>query len=202
MWGLLIVPAAIILSAVLNQTPPPSASDTVILLPDEDGSVGELTVAGDGGQQTLDTAYATVSSGTSGELAVGTTSAAAVEAEFGELLNATPIAPRSFTVNFESGSSSELTAASRQQVEEIKTYLLTLPAPEILVVGHTDRVGSQADNDRLSRQRAEAVKRTIQAAGVRTVRIQASGRGEREPVVQTADGVAEPRNRRVEIRVR
>ena len=63
-------------------------------------------------------------------------------------------------------------------------------------------MGSDADNDRLSLLRAERVRASLVAQGIAPERIQASGRGEREPIVQTADGVDEPRNRRVEINVR
>lgn len=202
MWAILLLPAAVIAAALFTQPQPPQDSSTIILLPDEDGSVGSLIVSNDSGQQALNTAYSTMQSGDSGELAAGTTSAESVAAEFGAMLNATPAAPRSFTVTFQSGSADTLTVQSQREVDTIKTYLLTLPAPEISVIGHTDRVGSIEDNDQLSRLRAESVQRYIQSTGVRTSSIEAAGRGEREPLIETPDGVAEPRNRRVEIRVR
>ena len=93
-------------------------------------------------------------------------------------------------------------AASQSELEQIRKHLDSMSAPEIIVIGHTDRVGSEEDNDRLSRQRAETVSRLIQSAGIEATRIETTGRGEREPLVDTADGVAEPRNRRVEIRIR
>jgi outer membrane protein OmpA-like peptidoglycan-associated protein len=76
------------------------------------------------------------------------------------------------------------------------------PGSDILVIGHTDRVGQQAENDRLSLMRAERLKAELVAQGIAAGRIQAAGRGEREPLVLTDDGVDEPRNRRVEINVR
>ena len=120
----------------------------------------------------------------------------------GALLAATPVAPRSFIVTFESGSADTLSDASQRELATIRNYLTSMSAPEIVVIGHTDRVGSEEDNDKLSRQRAETVANLIQSAGIEATRIQATGRGEREPLIETADGVAEPRNRRVEIRVR
>jgi outer membrane protein OmpA-like peptidoglycan-associated protein len=74
--------------------------------------------------------------------------------------------------------------------------------PDLLVIGHTDRVGTDAFNDALSRQRAEVVRRALVARGLPADLIVVIGRGEREPIIATADGVAEPRNRRVEIQVR
>ena len=72
----------------------------------------------------------------------------------------------------------------------------------MLVVGHTDLVGTDALNDALARQRAESVRAELIRRGVAADAVQASGRGSREPAVPTAAGVAEPRNRRVEIVVR
>jgi len=70
------------------------------------------------------------------------------------------------------------------------------------VIGHTDRVGAVEFNDALSRKRAETVASRLVAAGVPAERIAVAGRGEREPLIPTNDEVAEPRNRRVEIKVR
>jgi len=87
-------------------------------------------------------------------------------------------------------------------VEQIFGEIAKRPAPEIAVVGHTDRVGSDQSNDALSLKRAEFVRNALIKRGIAPENIQASGRGEREPIVPTADGVSEPRNRRVEIIVR
>jgi OmpA-OmpF porin, OOP family len=75
-------------------------------------------------------------------------------------------------------------------------------AAEITVIGHTDRVGTVEYNDALSLRRAERVRRDFVGRGIPDQSISVAGRGEREPIVSTADEVAEPRNRRVEINVR
>ena len=72
----------------------------------------------------------------------------------------------------------------------------------MIVIGHTDTVGSDVANDTLSRQRAEVVRAAFGARGLATDKVVTIGRGKRELAVPTADGVAEPRNRRVEILVR
>jgi OmpA-OmpF porin, OOP family len=71
-----------------------------------------------------------------------------------------------------------------------------------VVVGHTDRQGSLEYNDGLSLRRAERVRAQLVRIGIAGERIGVAGRGERAPLVPTEDGVAEPRNRRVEIIVR
>jgi outer membrane protein OmpA-like peptidoglycan-associated protein len=72
----------------------------------------------------------------------------------------------------------------------------------VVVIGHTDRVGSDDYNDTLSRQRAEVARQALVYRGLAAEQAVTVGRGKREPVVPTADGVAEARNRRVEILVR
>jgi outer membrane protein OmpA-like peptidoglycan-associated protein len=72
----------------------------------------------------------------------------------------------------------------------------------VVVIGHTDRVGNDQYNDRLSLQRAERVRGELVRLGIPESRIRTAGRGEREPLVATDDEVPEPRNRRVEINVR
>jgi hypothetical protein len=69
----------------------------------------------------------------------------------------------------------------------------------ITVTGHTDTSGSAAYNLELSQRRAEAVAAELIRQGVPAGEIVTVGRGEEQLLVPTADGVREPRNRRVEI---
>ncbi len=69
----------------------------------------------------------------------------------------------------------------------------------IKLVGHADRAGPDWYNDRLSLRRAEAVRKALAARGVPADAMVTIGKGEREPLVPTDDGVREPQNRRVEI---
>jgi OmpA-OmpF porin, OOP family len=176
-------------------------TDRVILLPGADGkSSGAVAVGTAKGELLLKEAYAhaTVVGGTAEP---GRSSAEQVKADFGELLALQPARPRQWVVYFEPGTQT-LTAASLPALAELKAALADVPAGEVIVTGHTDRVGALADNDRLSLARAAAVRELLIAAGVPAERIAAGGRGEREPVVATADEVSEPRNRRVEIKLR
>lgn len=69
----------------------------------------------------------------------------------------------------------------------------------IRATGHADRSGTEAYNDSLSRARAEAVQKALIKLGIPADQIVVDWRGERDPVVDTADGVRELQNRRVEI---
>ena len=66
----------------------------------------------------------------------------------------------------------------------------------------TDALGTDSVNDEISMQRARIVRLRLIERGIKPERIGATGRGKRELLVPTRDGVAEPRNRRVEIQVR
>jgi outer membrane protein OmpA-like peptidoglycan-associated protein len=75
-------------------------------------------------------------------------------------------------------------------------------AVEVQVTGHTDTLGKESDNDRLSEERAQAIREMLIAQGLKSNFIRAVGRGERELLIPTPDNVREPRNRRVEVIVR
>jgi OOP family OmpA-OmpF porin len=124
-----------------------------------------------------------------------------VRSQFGAALDARPLPPQQFTLYFVEGKD-EFTDESKRAFDSVFTEIARRPVPDVLVIGHTDRVGSDAFNDELSRQRAEVVRRALVARGVAAQNIVVVGRGEREPIVPTADGVSEARNRRVEILVR
>lgn len=67
------------------------------------------------------------------------------------------------------------------------------------VVGHTDTSGEDGYNDALSAKRAAAVKEALTQRGIAVDKVVTESRGEREPMVQTGDGVREPANRRATI---
>jgi outer membrane protein OmpA-like peptidoglycan-associated protein len=96
----------------------------------------------------------------------------------------------------------QFTAESQALVEQVFRAIATRPAPELTVAGHTDTIGTDEFNDALSLRRAERVRTLLIARGIPPDSITAVGRGERELLVPTPDGVAEPRNRRVEITLR
>jgi iron complex outermembrane receptor protein len=70
---------------------------------------------------------------------------------------------------------------------------------EIEVTGHTDTVGSDAYNMRLSRRRAESVAAELEKMGIPSSEIAIFAKGKKDLLVPTADGVKEPQNRRVQI---
>jgi outer membrane protein OmpA-like peptidoglycan-associated protein len=117
------------------------------------------------------------------------------------LLNALPPAARGFTLYFVEGTT-EMTAASVPVVDQIRAEIAGRPGAEVQVTGHTDTIGSEADNDALSRKRAEEILNVLAAKGFDRRIMTAVGRGERELKVPTADNVGSAVNRRVEVIVR
>lgn len=189
------------LVAACAQPPPQSpARETVVLLPDKAGrSTAVIVMQGDQ-RVVLDRPYAGAKVGAAGPTPYRS-SAQEVEASFGPVLAARPRPPATFTLYFVEGRD-ELTQASRESLENVFAELAKYPVPDILVVGHTDRVGSDSFNDELSRKRADVIRTVLIGRGLAPENVVAVGRGEREPLVSTADETAEPRNRRVEIIVR
>jgi outer membrane protein OmpA-like peptidoglycan-associated protein len=72
----------------------------------------------------------------------------------------------------------------------------------VLVVGHTDTTGSTDSNFELALRRANTVRGLLIDAGLAAAAIDVRSHGELELLVKTANGVFEPKNRRVEITVR
>jgi outer membrane protein OmpA-like peptidoglycan-associated protein len=72
-------------------------------------------------------------------------------------------------------------------------------ATELTVTGHTDTVGSDAYNMRLSRRRAESVAAELEKMGIASGEIEIVAKGKHDLLVPTKDGVREPQNRRVTI---
>src|SRR5215218_8860838 len=94
-----------------------------------------------------------------------------------------------------------LTSDARGVVSEAAQDFLRTGAARISLAGHADRSASEAYNQRLSERRVEAVRRELIRLGVPDSAIGTVAEGETNPLVPTADGVREARNRRVEIEV-
>jgi len=107
--------------------------------------------------------------------------------------------PPSKTILFELDKA-DLTAEAKQVLAETISELGRVQGATVAVAGHTDRSGSDAHNDALSKRRLDAVVDALLAAGApRETLARASFHGERQPRVPTADGVRLLDNRRVEI---
>jgi OmpA-OmpF porin, OOP family len=109
-----------------------------------------------------------------------------------------PKAPKQFIVFF-GFNKSNLTEEAARVVADAAAAAKEYGSASIMVVGHTDTVGSPRYNDALSMRRSAAVKEGLIANGIPGSAISTAGRGESELMVQTGDGVKEPQNRRATI---
>ena len=172
-----------------------------MLLPEENGTPTAVIVGEGASALTLDRPFSAATVDSAGKIDRRSPTAAEVNQTFAAALAAQPPKPISFTLYFETNST-QIIPGSRPQLEAMMAEAARRQAVEVQVTGHTDRVGSDADNDRLSLQRAEAVRTMLVQSGIKATFIRAVGRGEREPLVPTADGQPEARNRRVEVILR
>jgi len=193
--------AAVLLAAFAACGCAPIHPALFVVVPGADGHVGKIVVRNGGEPRVIDSAYGAQRLGPDGKLQAERLTPEQVREEFGPTLAALPGKPTTFTLYFLEGRD-DLTAESRAELDKVFRELKLRPLPDIMVVGHTDTVGGLAYNDRLSLARAQRLREMLVELGIPAVRIEAAGRGKREPLVPTEDNVPEPRNRRVEINVR
>ena len=180
---------------------PETAPELFAVLPARDGHIGAIVVeSGDSEPTVIDSAYGAVRV-TGGRRSPAILEASQVREMFGETLDALPGSPTSYMLYFLEGKD-ELTDESKRELENVFADLKRRPLPDIMVIGHTDTVGSLDYNDKLSRARADRLREMLMELGIPGERIGAAGRGKRELLVPTEEDVSEPRNRRVEINVR
>jgi outer membrane protein OmpA-like peptidoglycan-associated protein len=109
-----------------------------------------------------------------------------------------PGGPANFIVYF-GFDKTNLTDVARATIDEVIAAVQSMGTTALSVVGHADRAGSVEYNQGLSERRANRVADALIERGVPAGAMTLAGRSELEPAVQTADGVREPLNRRVEI---
>lgn len=109
-------------------------------------------------------------------------------------------------VTFDSGllfdfNSSTLRPEARENLRNLAASLAKNPGEDVLIVGHTDSVGTDSYNLDLSRRRAEAAASYIATVGVDRSRISTRGMGENDPVTTNDTDAGRQQNRRVEVAI-
>jgi outer membrane protein OmpA-like peptidoglycan-associated protein len=93
----------------------------------------------------------------------------------------------------------ELRPEARERLAKVSGILLAYPSLKVAIEGHTDSVGADDFNQRLSEQRAEAVRDYFVQQGVPADSITAQGFGKNQPIADNATAEGRQRNRRVEL---
>jgi outer membrane protein OmpA-like peptidoglycan-associated protein len=109
-------------------------------------------------------------------------------------------------ITFDSGllfavNKSDLTAESRNNLNSLAETLKKYDDTDILVEGHTDSTGGDELNQRLSRERAQSVRKHLTSAGVASGRITTEGYGPQQPIADNATAEGRTQNRRVEVAI-
>ena len=104
-------------------------------------------------------------------------------------------------ISFATGSAA-IKPELRTVLTQFATGLNSNQGTLVRVVGHTDNVGTDTNNQRLSVERADTVRDFLEDRGVSKTRIEVAGRGEREPIANNATVEGRAQNRRVEIFLR
>lgn len=92
-----------------------------------------------------------------------------------------------------------LTPAAHSIIESMATHIIRAKPAAVRCIGHTDAVGDLSSNHVLGMQRSLIVKSWLQLRGVPANLVTCTSEGSRKPRVQTAQGISESENRRVEV---
>ncbi len=101
---------------------------------------------------------------------------------------------------FKTGSPS-VQAQAQESVSKISAILKKYPENRITVIGHTDSTGSDSTNQKLSEQRANAVRSIMVSKGVPSKHVNVVGAGESSPVADNTTKDGRAKNRRVELQI-
>jgi len=121
-----------------------------------------------------------------------------IEKRFSKALAVSPDKAKTFILYFRQGST-ELTQESETVLEDALKAIVKSPSSMVDVIGHTDTVGSNEGNLKVSLKRAKHIESIIKNRGIKPLSLTAKGYGEEDLLVKTADNTAEAKNRNVEI---
>jgi len=182
---------------------PAPEKNLFVLVPDPDGTTGKIAVSNQGGTQILDKPgyVAEVKDVKTQPAPPRPMDQKEIARLFGAALSAQPAPPVTYILYFKTGAA-DLTEESAKTLPEIFATIAERKSSDISVVGHSDTVGAKQKNQEISYNRAQRVKDILVSMGLAPRSISTESHGEDNPLIKTADEVAEPRNRRVEVTVR
>lgn len=180
--------------------PPTSTRTTVVLMPDEDSTVGAVSILTASGSQRLDKAFSYTS--VNGSHAAPSKARAlgrdTIDTAYGALLKAQPPKPTTFILQFLLDKT-ELTEESKAMLPALFGAVRERKPTSITVFGHADATGSKEWNLKLSADRAETAANLLRTNDPSLKDIEVQFFGEAKPLTPSGSRASEPRNRRVEI---
>ena len=94
-----------------------------------------------------------------------------------------------------------LKPAGKAKLDDLVAKIKDINLEVVIAIGHTDSIGSDAYNQKLSLRRSEVVKAYLVSKGIEKNRVYAEGKGEKQPVADNKTSLGRAKNRRVEIEV-
>ena len=111
--------------------------------------------------------------------------------------------PKTYTLDnvfFDTGKAT-LRPESYRELNELAEFMILKKNIEIEIAGHTDNVGAKESNQKLSQERANAVKIYLTKKGLTSERVVANGYGDAQPVASNESKAGRQKNRRTEVRI-
>jgi outer membrane protein OmpA-like peptidoglycan-associated protein len=191
-------PFLIALALLVGCAAPTSTRTTVVLLPEEDNTVGAVAVASGSSTQRLDKAfsYTTINGNNATPSNARTVGRDTVNSAYGDLLKVNPQAPRIFVLQFLLDKT-ELTEESKVLVPAMLRVVRARKPASITIFGHADATGTHESNLKLSADRAEAAADLLRASDPTLKNIDLQYFGDTKP--STGLRASDAKNRRVEI---
>ena len=178
------------------------APKTEIILLESDRAKNEIVVSTKAGEVTINEPYQStklLSADKKPEEAVQL-SKEEVTSKYKVVLEDTPKLMQ-YMIYFGSGST-EVNESAKLELQKAIDYIKSQTNSIITVIGHSDTVGNQDSNMRLSQKRTQAVKEYLESMSLDIKELTTEYYGENTPLVKTKDGVSNAKNRRVEIFIR
>ena len=177
---------------------------TVVLVPDDGGNVGKVLLETQAGSQTLTQANESSEASKADKPPEKSKilSKEEIRSKFSEVLASQPASPEHKSLHgFASGSAD--ISPYQKEINEIFDRINATKSCRIIIIGHADRVGTNADNQHISQTRANNVKQALITKGVAEKCIgETRFYGESDLFKWTEDNVGEALNRRVEVEIR
>jgi peptidoglycan-associated lipoprotein len=203
-WRLTVAVWVVALAACASPAPAPpipapKPASYVVLLDNDDGSIGKVLLTTPAGTTLLERNRQGANlAGPAGQ--TYDVSQEKIDRDFGAALAAAPNRP--FLLYFEIGGA-KLTAESERLLPQIFDALTLRTAPDVSVIGHTDTAADDATNEKLGLERAKLVAALIMGRiSIEASKVAIDSHGEKNLLIATADNTPEPRNRRVEVTIR
>lgn len=183
------------IASVFNTNP-----TTTIVLADNHKNHNAIVIQTDAGSAVIDKPgqYVNLSSKNQAPSQIKTMSQNDINKKFKVVQQATPLNPVNINLYFKYNSN-DLTKESKSKLPQILDLIRARIPCAVNIIGHTDTKGKASYNEKLAYKRAQYVKDWILSSDVELDNLEVKSYGESDLLVQTADNVAEPKNRRVEI---